>query len=562
METRPMSRTPGKRKPRRTPKGTQADVSDLKQITTLLGGEPLRRDRLIEYLHLVQDTYGHIPARHVRALAQLMNLPQTEIWETASFYAHFDPVREGDAPPPPLTVRVCESPSCQLAGAGELLASLRACCSSDKVRIVSSPCMGRCDSAPAVLFGARPIAPASVARLKSTLSDGKTGAEMPDHEPLDTYLAGGGYALLKACRSGGHTPKSIMETLDQAGLRGMGGAGFPAGRKWGFVRAGATPRYLAVNADEGEPGTFKDRYYLERHPHRMLEGALVAAWAIEAARIYIYVRDEYRAILDLLKTEVQALEAAGLVEPDFIELRRGAGAYVCGEESAMIESIEGKRGLPRHRPPYVAQSGLFGRPTLEHNVETLYWIRRIIERGADDYAAHGRHGSKGLRSFSVSGRVRKPGVYLAPAGITLNELLAEHCGGMADGHTLKAWLPGGASGGILPAHLADTPMDFGTLEKYGAFTGSGAVIVLSDRDDLKAVARNLMAFFAEESCGQCSPCRLGCAAAVKLLQADHWDKAVLGELGQTMRDASICGLGQAAPNVFESLLRHFPEEVS
>jgi formate dehydrogenase len=556
-----MSNTPRKRKPRRTPKGTQADIDTLKQMTALLGPDPLRRERLIEYLHLVQDRYGHIPVGYIRALAQLMNLPQADIWETASFYAHFDPVREGETPPPPLTVRVCNSLSCQLAGANELLDSLRACCSSDQVRIVRSPCMGRCDSAPAALFGARPIAHASVARLKEALSDGETGAEIPDYEPLDTYLASGGYGLLSACRAGEHTPETIIHTLGRAGLRGMGGAGFPAGQKWCFVRAGDGPRYLAVNADEGEPGTFKDRYYLERRPHLMLEGALIAAWAIEATRVYIYIRDEYRAILALLKTEVQAMEAAGLVEPDYIELRRGAGAYVCGEESAMIESIEGKRGLPRHRPPYVAASGLFGRPTLEHNVETLYWIRRIIERGAEDYAARGRHGGKGLRSFSVSGRVKNPGVYLAPAGITLNELLAGHCGGMADGHELKAWLPGGASGGILPAHLADTPMDFGTLEPYGAFTGSGAIVVLSDKDDLKAVARNLMVFFAEESCGQCSPCRLGCAAAVRLLQADHWDKELLTELGQTMRDASICGLGQAAPNVFESLLRHFPEEV-
>ena len=537
-------------------------MESLNQMTVLLGGEPLRRERLVEYLHLVQDRYGHLPAGHLRALAQLMNLPQTEIWETASFYAHFDPVREGETPPPPLTVRVCDSLSCQLAGAEKLLESLRACCRSDEVRIVRGPCMGHCDSAPAALFGARPIAPASVARLKAALSNGATGAEIPDYEPLDTYRAGGGYTLLEACRAGEHTPESLMDMLNEAGLRGMGGAGFPAGRKWAFVRAGASPRYLAVNADEGEPGTFKDRYYLERRPHLMLEGALIAAWAIEAARVYIYVRDEYRAILALLQTETAALEAAGLVEPGFIELRRGAGSYVCGEESAMIESIEGKRGLPRHRPPYVATSGLFGRPTLEHNVETLYWIRRIIERGAADYAAQGRHGGKGLRSFSVSGRVKKPGVYLAPAGITLNELLRDYCGGMAEGHRLKAWLPGGASGGILPARLADTPMDFGTLEKYGAFTGSGAIIVLSDRDDLKAVARNLMAFFAEESCGQCSPCRLGCAAAVKLLQADHWDSGLLGELGRTMRDASICGLGQAAPNVFETLLRYFPEEVS
>jgi formate dehydrogenase len=505
----------------------------------------------------------------VQALAELLRLPMAEVYEVASFYAHFDIVLDEEAPPPRLVVRVCDSLPCELFGARGLMADLVQKLDPEKVRVVRAPCMGRCAEAPAAEVGHRHLAPATADAVAAAIAAGDMHPVVPPYPGLDAYLAGGGYRLLRGLR--GLDPasfdvdervKELLRALDSAGLRGMGGAGFPAFRKWELVRKEPKARYLTVNADEGEPGTFKDRWWLEREPHRFLEGLLVAAWSIEAERAFIYLRDEYPHVREILEREIGALEAAGLAPGGYIELRRGAGAYICGEESAMIESIEGKRGLPRHRPPYVAQVGLFGRPTLVNNVETLLWIREILEKGPEWFAGQGRRGSKGLRSFSVSGRVREPGVKLAPAGITARELIAEHCGGMAPGHELKAYLPGGASGGILPASMADIPLDFGKLEPHGCFVGSHAVIVLSDQDDIKAAALNLMRFFEDESCGQCTPCRNGTEKAVQLMQQEAWDMPLLDELLTVMREASICGLGQAAPNPLLSLLRWFPDEVA
>jgi formate dehydrogenase len=490
-----------------------------------------------------------------------MRLALTEVYEVATFYAHFDVVKEGEAAPPPVTVRVCDSLSCAMAGAEHLIRDLPSRLGQD-VRVVRAPCMGACDRAPVCAVG-------HVQVMNATEESVRVAAQAKPHAhayrtpcPFDAYVAASGYNLLKACLSGSRTRDEVIKIVSDAGLRGLGGAGFPTGRKWTLVRAEQAPRLFAVNADEGEPGTFKDRHYLESDPHRFLEGMLIAAWAVEAVETYVYVRDEYPEVRLLLAEEIAKAEAAGLSAHTGLHLRRGAGAYICGEESSMIESIEGKRGLPRHRPPYVAQVGLFGRPTLEQNVETLYWVRDIVEKGAAWFTSYGRHERKGLRSFSVSGRVKAPGVKLAPAGITARELIDEYCGGIQEGHAFKAYLPGGASGGILPASMADLPLDFGTLEKYGCFVGSHAVVVLSDKDDMKAVALNLMKFFEDESCGQCTPCRAGTEKAVKLMQSGPWDKALLTELSDAMRDASICGLGQAAPNPLLSVLRYFPEDLS
>ncbi len=543
-------------------RGRQVEAGALDDVLALLGDGPYARDRLIEYLHLVHDRFGCLSTRHLRALCELVNLPQAELYEVASFYAHFTIVRETEEAPPPVTIRVCTSVTCALFGAESLIGEIRARVAPDRARVLPAPCWGLCDKAPAVVVGRRHFVHADAADIAEAVHAGLTDPVLPAYQPLEAYQAQGGYELLAACRRGEFTPDGVAATLLEANLRGLGGAGFPAGRKWALVRAEPGPRFVAINADEGEPGTFKDRFHLERDPHRIIEGALIAAWAMEAERCFLYVRDEYAAVLKLLAVEVEKLERTGIIAPGFIDLRRGAGAYICGEESAMIESIEGKRGLPRHRPPYVAQAGVFGRPTLQHNAETVYWVRDILEKGAAWFAGHGRHGRKGLRSFSVSGRVKDPGVKLAPAGITMNELLAEHCGGMADGHVFKAYLPGGASGGILPASLADIPMDFGTLEPYGCFTGSGAVVVLSHRDDVKAVALNLLRFFEEESCGQCTPCRVGCEKAVKLMERNDWDETLLMELSEAMADASICGLGQSAPNPIRSVFRHFREELA
>jgi len=551
----------GRRRPPRTPKGRQVDPQALEEVLALLTDRPRRRDLLIEHLHLIQDHYGHLSAAHLAALAQEMKLALTEVYEVATFYAHFDVVKEGQTPPPPVTVRVCDSLSCALVGAERLLDELPRKLGVN-VRVVRAPCMGACDRAPACAVGHVQVLDADMAKVVAAAAQPEHAHAYPTPAPFDVYVKGGGYELLQSCIGGKRTRDDLIKIVSDAGLRGLGGAGFPTGRKWSLVRAEPAPRLFAVNGDEGEPGTFKDRYYLERDPHRFIEGMLIAAWVVEAADTYLYVRDEYPEVILLLRDEIARVEATGLSDHTKIHLRRGAGAYICGEESAMIESIEGKRGLPRHRPPYVAQVGLFGRPTLEQNVETLFWVRDIVEKGANWFTSQGRHDRKGFRSFSVSGRVKNPGVKLAPAGVTARELIDEFCGGMADGHSFKGYLPGGASGGILPASMADIPLDFGTLEKYGCFVGSHAVVILSDKDDMKAVALNLIKFFEDESCGQCTPCRVGTEKAAHLMAHGPWDPALLDELAALMRDASICGLGQAAPNPLLSVLKYFPEELT
>jgi formate dehydrogenase beta subunit len=548
-----------RRRPARTPKGRQIDPRALEEVRALLGDRPRRRDLLIEYLHLVQDCYGHLSAPHLAALAAEMKLAQSEIYEVATFYAHFDVVKDGP-PPPAMTVRVCDSLSCAMAGAHELLAELPKKLGVD-VRVMRAPCVGACDRAPVAAVGHVQVMKATPANVAAAVAAHPHAHAYKTPVDFAAYCAAGGYALLEACLSGKRTRDDVIKIVSDAGLRGLGGAGFPTGRKWSLVRAEPAPRLMAVNGDEGEPGTFKDRYYLERDPHRFIEGMLIAAWVVEAADIYFYLRDEYPEIRLMLEAEIAKVVAAKLNPLARIHMRRGAGAYICGEESAMIESIEGKRGLPRHRPPYVAQVGLFGRPTLEQNVETLFWIRDIVEKGVDWFTSHGRRDRKGLRSFSVSGRVKNPGVKLAPAGVSARELIEEFSGGMADGHVFKAYLPGGASGGILPASMADLPLDFGTLEQYGCFVGSHAVVILSDQDDVKAVALNLMKFFEDESCGQCTPCRVGTEKAAMLMASGPWDAALLTELSTAMRDASICGLGQAAPNPLLCVLKYFPEEL-
>ena len=551
----------GKKRTGKTPKGRQVDPPALSELRELLGSRSRRPDLLIEHLHLIQDHYGHLSAPHLAALAQEMRLALTEVYEVASFYAHFDVVKEGERPPPPLTVRVCDSIACELAGARTLLAELGGKAGND-VRVVRAPCMGRCDKPPVAAVGQRHVEGASTASVLETIREGQTQAELPDYVAYEDYVANGGYRLLGQCLSGARQVEDVITALEHSQLRGLGGAGFPTGRKWKIVRGYPEPRLMAVNADEGEPGTFKDRHYLERDPHRFIEGMLVAAWVVKAKVCYVYLRDEYPGVGAALKRELGRVEAEGLLGDLKVELRRGAGAYICGEESAMIESIEGKRGLPRNRPPYVAEVGLFGRPTLENNVETLYWVRDIVERGPEWFTAAGRNGRQGWRSYSVSGRVREPGVKLAPAGITVRELIEEFCGGMEDGHRFKAYLPGGASGGILPAALGDEPLDFGTLEQHGCFIGSAAIVVFSDRDNMRDVALNLMRFFEDESCGQCTPCRVGTEKAVKLMTAAEWDRGLLAELSKTMADASICGLGQAAGNPINSVLRYFREDLS
>ncbi|HVH77363.1 MAG TPA: NADH-ubiquinone oxidoreductase-F iron-sulfur binding region domain-containing protein [Stellaceae bacterium] len=549
----------GRRRGLDHPKGRQVDPAALDEVQELLGLRERRRDLLIEHLHLLQDRFGCLHARHLAALAEEMRLALVEVYEVASFYAHFDIVMEDEAAPP-LTLRVCDSLSCELVGALDLIQGLRARL-GDKLRVVRAPCMGGCHNAPVVAIGHALHEHASLDSVAAAVAAGGTHPAIPSYIELAQYREKGGYRLLDACRNGARRVEEIIAALENSGLRGLGGAGFPTGRKWRFVCAEPGPRMLAVNADEGEPGTFKDRWFLETDPHRFLEGMLIAAWAIEAAGIYIYLRDEYPQCREILVREIRALEAAGLAPEGLIELRRGAGAYICGEESAMLESIEGKRGLPRHKPPFPAQVGLFGRPTLINNVETLWWVRDIVEKAPDWFTKEGRNGRKGLHTFSVSGRVKEPGVKVAPAGITAKELIEEFCGGMAEGHEFKGYLPGGASGGILPASKADIPLDFGTLEAEGCFIGSAAVVVLSDKDDMKAVALNLLRFFEDESCGQCTPCRAGTEKAVKLMSAPHWDEPLLQELSRVMTDASICGLGQAAMNPVKMVLKHFRDDV-
>ncbi|WP_119166417.1 NADH-ubiquinone oxidoreductase-F iron-sulfur binding region domain-containing protein [Algihabitans albus] len=559
----------GRRKAPTEPRGRVLEPEAQEEVASLLGQRPRRADLLIEYLHLLQDTHGCLQARHLQALGDELSLPMAAVYEVASFYAHFDIVLDGETPPPPLTVRVCDSLTCELFGAAELLNNLPDALADaglgDAVRVVRAPCMGRCDTAPTCEVGHRHVDAATPERVVQAAEGAYRRSERhpiaASYEDLQAYRSGGGYRLLDDCRNGSRSAKEITDLLANSNLRGLGGAGFPAGQKWRLVAQQPKPRLLAVNADEGEPGTFKDRYYLERWPHRFLEGMLIAAWAVEAERLFIYLRDEYPAIQLILERELAELRKAGVLNGITVELRRGAGAYICGEESAMLESLEGRRGYPRHKPPYPSQVGLFGRPTLTHNVETLYWVREIVERGAGWFASQGRNGRKGLRSFSVSGRVKTPGMKLAPAGITVRDLIQEYCGGMSDGHRFKGYLPGGASGGILPAHLDHIPLDFGTLEEFGCFIGSAAVVVLSDQDNIRQAALNLMRFFEDESCGQCTPCRVGTEKTVKLMQDPVWDIALLSELAETMRDASICGLGQAAPNPLLSVLRYFPEDL-
>jgi len=548
-------------------RGRQLEPAVLMELRELIGDErvdsSLRdRDRLIEHLHVVQDADGYLSMPRLRALAAFMNLPMAAIYETATFYAHFDVVHDEQTPPPAITLRVCDSLSCQLAGAEALHQALSDGADPALLRVRRAPCMGRCDTAPVVEVGHHHVCHANAENVGLAVEQGQIHPEDIQGQGLADYRSTGGYGLLADCYEGRVSVESLAEELEHAGLRGLGGAGFPTYRKWQAVRAEPGPRYAVINADEGEPGTFKDRYYLEREPHVFLEGALVSAWAVEAEALYIYLRDEYPGQHRVLKEAIAELEAAAIVQPGFIILRRGAGAYICGEESALIESLEGKPGKPRHRPPFVAQKGLFNQPTLVNNVETVYWIPRIHAQGADWFASQGRHGRKGLRSFSVSGRVARPGVYVAPAGITLNELIEEYCGGMAEGHRLLAYLPGGASGGILPATKADIPLDFDTLQEHGCFIGSAAVIVLSDQDDLQAAAANLLGFFADESCGQCTPCRVGTGKMLTLLERKTWDEETLRQLAAVMADASICGLGQAAPNPVLSLLRDFRSELA
>ncbi|HET9750357.1 MAG TPA: NADH-ubiquinone oxidoreductase-F iron-sulfur binding region domain-containing protein [Casimicrobiaceae bacterium] len=542
-------------------KGRPIDLKALAEVQALLGDEPRRRDLLIEHLHKIQDHYGHISAEHIVALAREMKLATTEVYEVATFYHHFDVIKEGDEAPPALTVRVCDSLSCEMAGGGaQLIDKLKRILGPD-VRVIPAPCVGRCETAPVAVVHQHPVLEATVDKVQAAVSAGDTRCAVGKYVNYASYRKQGGYNIAAECLSGKRDAETVIKAMENSGLRGLGGAGFPAGRKWRIVRAEPAPRLMAINIDEGEPGTFKDRYYLERDPHRFIEGALIAAWATQVSEIYIYLRDEYAGCREILERELKALQENPPCPLPPLHLRRGAGAYICGEESAMIESIEGKRGMPRLRPPYIAQVGLFGRPTLEHNMETLHWVRDILDKGADWFASHGRHERKGLRSFSVSGRVKKPGVYLAPAGITVRELIDEYCGGMLPGHEFYGYLPGGASGGILPASLGDVPLDFDTLQPYGCFIGSAAVIILSQQDTASAAAGSMMRFFRHESCGQCTPCRVGTAKAVNLMAQRQWDQGLLNELSGVMMDASICGLGQAAPNPTLSVMKYFPDEV-
>ena len=543
-------------------KGRQKDrlldekyIDEIKSLLSDLSGG---RDLLIEHLHKIQDHYSCISTMHIKALAREMNLPTTEVYEVATFYHHFDVINEDESPPPPLTVRVCESLSCEMFGAEKLLSDLKL--DQEKIRIQRVPCVGRCSAAPVAIVGTHPVENASVELVQEAISNNQTAVSVGNYIDYKQYIESGGYSCLRKCIEGNHKKDNIISLLEDSNLRGLGGAGFPLGRKWKILKGQPTPTLIAINIDEGEPGTFKDRHYLERDPHRFIEGALIAHWAIDAEDIYIYLRDEYAGCREILERELESLRQSPPCKLPSIHLRRGAGAYVCGEESAMIESIEGKRGMPRLRPPYVAEVGLFGRPTLEHNMESLHWVRDIIEKGPSWFSSHGRNGRTGLRSFSVSGRVANPGVHLAPAGITLNELIEEYCEGMLEGHELYGYFPGGASGGMLPASLADVPLDFDTLQAYDSFIGSAAIIVLSKQDSAKAMALNAMRFFEHESCGQCTPCRVGTSKAVQLMRKPEWDVNLLEELSRAMEDASICGLGQAAPNPLRTAIKYFPEE--
>ncbi len=536
-------------------KGRQVTDQAIADVQHLLGDQPRRREYLIEYLHLIQDAFGHLSDAHMAALAAELRLAQTEVYEVATFYHHFDVVKQGEDAPPALTVRVCDSITCEMKGSGALTAQLKSILGPD-VRVIHAPCVGACDKAPVAVVKQRQIFHADADSVKAAVEAGQVTMDPPAYKNLAAYLAEGGYKVLGDCLKGAQDREQAVEIIKESGLRGLGGAGFPTATKWGFMKNAPKPRLVAINADEGEPGTFKDRHCFETDPHRVIEGALIAAWSIEAAAVYIYLRDEYPACREILLTEIKKVEDAGLNGGIELHVRRGAGAYICGEESGMLESIEGKRGLPRNRPPFPAQAGLWGRPTLINNVETVYWLPKIIEHGPQWYQDQGRP-----HFFSVSGRVKEPGVKLAPAGTTARQLVEDYCGGMADGHTFKSYLPGGASGGILPESLADEPLDFGTLDKHGCFIGSSAVVIFSEQDDVREICKNLIRFFEDESCGQCTPCRVGCEKMLKLIDKPKWDADLIDELSQAMRDASICGLGQAAPNPVQAALRFFREDV-
>ena len=552
----------GRRKALEFNKGRQSDDQSIDDLKNLIPNDYFRqRDMLIESLHLIQDRYKCLKPKHLTALSELTNLPLTEIYETASFYAHFDIYKEDDLTPPDTTIRVCDGITCEMNGCKSLEKDLKDNLDSN-VRVVRAPCMGRCHQAPVVEVGKKHFVNANLSLVQKALEEQDTKPVIPNYISYDDYVKEGGYKILKDCIEDKKDPMKLIEEMEQSGLRGLGGAGFPTGKKWRFVRAEDKPRLMAINGDEGEPGTFKDHHYLTRDPHRFLEGMLIAAWVVEATDVYIYMRDEYPDVIKFLKKEIKILEDNNLNIKTRIHFRRGAGAYICGEESSMLESLEGKRGLPRHKPPFPSQVGLFGRPTLIHNVETVFWVREILEKGAVWFSSHGLNGRKGLRTYSVSGRVKNPGVKLAPAGITIKQLIDEYCGGIQEGHTFKAYLPGGASGGILPAKLDNVPLDFDTLQEHGCFIGSAAVVVLSDKDNMKDIAKNLMFFFHDESCGQCTPCRNGTEKALKLMNESSWDVDLLKELSSAMMDASICGLGQAAPNPMLSVIKHFPEEVT
>ena len=552
----------GRRKALEFNKGRQSDDQSIDDLKNLIPNDYFRqRDMLIESLHLIQDKYKCLKPKHLTALSELTNLPLTEIYETASFYAHFDIYKEDDLTPPDTTIRVCDGITCEMNGCKSLEKDLKDNLNSN-VRVVRAPCMGRCHQAPVVEVGKKHFVNANLSLVQKALEEQDTKPVIPNYISYEDYVKEGGYKILKDCIEDKKDPMKLIEEMEQSGLRGLGGAGFPTGRKWRFVRAEDKPRLMAINGDEGEPGTFKDHHYLTRDPHRFLEGMLIAAWVVEATDVYIYMRDEYPDVIKFLKKEIKILEDNNLNIKTRIHFRRGAGAYICGEESSMLESLEGKRGLPRHKPPFPSQVGLFGRPTLIHNVETVFWVREILEKGAVWFSSHGLNGRKGLRTYSVSGRVKNPGVKLAPAGITIKQLIDEYCGGIQEGHTFKAYLPGGASGGILPAKLDNVPLDFDTLQEHGCFIGSAAVVVLSDKDNMRDIAKNLMFFFHDESCGQCTPCRNGTEKALKLMNESSWDVDLLKELSSAMMDASICGLGQAAPNPMLSVIKHFPEEVT
>ena len=545
-------------------KGRQSDEHSINELKNLIPSDYLRqRDMLIECLHLIQDNYKCLKPKYLAALAELTNLPLTEIYEVASFYAHFDIFKDDDVSPSEVTIRVCDGITCEMNGCQSLQKDLKNYFSQDEsIRVVRAPCMGRCHQAPVVEVGKKHFTNANLEKIKTAIDTKDIKPSIPNYIDFENYTKSGGYELLKACLENKKNPMDLIEEMESSGLRGLGGAGFPTGKKWRFVRAEKQPRLMAINGDEGEPGTFKDHHYLTRDPHRFLEGMLIAAWVIEATDVYIYMRDEYPDVIKFLKKEIKIIEDNNLNIKTRIHLRRGAGAYICGEESSMLESLEGKRGLPRHKPPFPSQVGLFGRPTLIHNVETVFWVREILEKGAVWFSSHGLNNRKGLRTFSVSGRVKNPGVKLAPAGITIKQLIEEYCGGMQDNHTFKAYLPGGASGGILPASMDNVPLDFDTLQEHGCFIGSAAVVVLSDKDKMGEIAKNLMFFFHDESCGQCTPCRNGTEKALKLMNEKSWDLELLKELSSAMMDASICGLGQAAPNPLLSVIKHFPNEVT